>query len=346
MASPDRSPSARPVKICLAASGGGHVRQLLDLEPVWAEAPHYFVTEPTALGTSIAGDHPAHFVAHVAWGQARLGAPFAMVQAGMANAWQSLRIIRRERPSHILTTGAGSMAFTVLWGRLFGARVALIDSFARFARPSLFARLCGWLAHERIAQSAESGRHWSGAKVFDPFRRLDGPRPEKDALVFATVGATLPFPRLVNYVLAARHDGLLPGRLILQVGDGVALPDGDNVHHGLSFHQVQDILARADVVICHAGTGSLITALRQGCHVIAIPRRFDLGEHYDEHQSEIAGMFAERGLLQSVRGEKEFRAALAALPGREAAMATTEPDELIAFLKDWISEPAGSAAAA
>jgi hypothetical protein len=56
--------SARPLKICLAASGGGHVRQLLDLSPAWARYDHFFITEDTALGRSIAADHPRRRVAH------------------------------------------------------------------------------------------------------------------------------------------------------------------------------------------------------------------------------------------------------------------------------------------
>src|SRR3546814_2130094 len=41
-------------KICLAGSGGGHVRQLLDLEPAWRGHDAFFVTEVTALGESLA----------------------------------------------------------------------------------------------------------------------------------------------------------------------------------------------------------------------------------------------------------------------------------------------------
>lgn len=260
-----------------------------------------------------------------------------MLASGLANAWQSARAIVRERPDVILTTGAGSMAFSLLWGRMLGARIVLIDSFARFKGPSLFARLTGWLAHERIAQSADSAALWKGARVFDPFRRLEGPRPAKEALVFATVGATLPFPRLVDYVTRAHADGLVPGNLVVQVGDNVALPAGIDAHHSLPFEAVQDILRRADVVICHAGTGSLITALREGCHVIAVPRLHALGEHYDDHQAEIAEMFAARGLVQLVTDEASFRAALANLPQRTPVSATTDPAALIDFLAGWLA---------
>lgn len=308
---------------------------MLDLHPAWDDRDYFFVTEDTALGQSLAAEHRCHFVAHVAWGQARLGAPLKMLRAGVANALASWRIVRRERPAMVVTTGAGSMAFTVLWARLFGARVMLVDSFARFDAPSLFARLVGPLAHVRIAQSPQSAARWPGARLFDPFRRLDGPRPDKRGLCFATVGATLKFDRLVGYVESAWRDGLLPQDTIVQVGEGGARPEGPEVHETLPFDRVKTIQDEADLVICHAGTGSLITALQRGCHVIAIPREFARGEHYDDHQSEIADAFAARGLVQVARTEAEFADALRCLPSRTPAQATTDPAALIAWLDRW-----------
>src|SRR5690606_32951283 len=100
----------------------------------------------------------------------------------------------------------------------------LIDSFARFERPSAFARLGGPLAHLRVAQSERSGAVWRGARVFDPFRLLDGARPEKEPLLFATVGATLPFDRLTDLVAGAKRDGLVAEKVLIQVGEGGACP--------------------------------------------------------------------------------------------------------------------------
>lgn len=318
------------------------MRQILDLEPLWKDAQHLFVTEDTALGRSIARDHPAAFVAHVALGQARLGAPVRMVAAAVRNAWQSLRIVLRHRPDAVITTGAGSMFFTVLWARMTGARIVLIDSFARFDRPSAFARIAGPLAHLRIAQAEESGRRWPGSVVFDPFRTLDRPRPPKRKLLFATVGATLKFDRLVELVAQARRSGLLDGYdVVIQTGEGGARPEGIECHETLPFERMQALLAEADIVVCHGGTGSLITALREGCRIVAVPRRFALAEHYDDHQSEITGAFAERGLLEVADTDAEFAAALDKVRGREPICATTDPSALIAYLRDWLAAPRG-----
>ena len=106
------------LKLCLAASGGGHVRQLLDLEPVWSSYDHVFVTEDTALGRSLAEKHPTRFVEHYALGQARLGRTGAMLKGAIRNLVQSVRIVRAERPDVVITTGAGAVYWTALAARL------------------------------------------------------------------------------------------------------------------------------------------------------------------------------------------------------------------------------------
>ncbi len=332
--------------ICLAASGGGHVRQLLDLQPAWGDHDHFFVTEPTALGRTIAEDHQTFFVAHVAWGQAKLGTPLRMIRDGVRNMWSSMKIIAGNRPDIVITTGAGSMAFTVLFARLAGAKIVLVDSFARFQGPSLFARLLGPIAHERISQSAQSGAKWKGARIFDPFRKLDTARPAKDDLLFATVGATLKFPRLVDWVENAYRSGVTPAELILQVGENGRHPKhlagaaGSTIdcRDTIPFDDVQTILKRADIVICHGGTGSLITALREGCHVIAIPRTFAAGEHYDDHQSEVADALSSRGLIQVAYDEDGLAQALSACRDRVPVSATSDPSALNEWLGTWIAQ--------
>lgn len=324
------------LKICLAASGGGHIRQILDLEPFWSMySSYFFVTEDTALGESIASEHPTEFVNHVALGQAKLGAPLKMLICATKNLFKSLWIVLSHRPDLVITTGAGSVYFVVLFARLLGSRIVLIDSFARFQGPSAFARIAGPIAHIRIAQSEVAGRKWNDAKVFDPLRILGSRTKQKDNLLFATVGATLPFERLVNLVQAARKAGFISEAVILQTGRGGLIPDGIETHETLPFDQVKDILKRADIVVCHGGTGSLITALREGCRVIAVPRAFERGEHYDNHQTEITQAFEQRGLIAVANTEDEFAEALRSTRLRDPVMATTDPSELIDFLKSY-----------
>jgi UDP-N-acetylglucosamine transferase subunit ALG13 len=330
--------SGRPLRICLAGSGGGHVRQLLDLESVWSAHDAFFLTEDTALGQSVAEKHRTHFVTHVAVGQAKLGAPGKMLIGAVRNFFQSAKAMLKERPDVLLSTGAGAMFFGLVWARLLGAKIVVIDSFARFDRPSLFARIAAPLAHRKVVQSKALSRYFPDAKVFDPLRRLEKERPAKQQLLFATVGATLPFDRLVNSVAKLKAQGLIPERVIAQVGTGGARPEGLEAVETLPFEEIQRLLKDADIVVCHGGTGSLITALREGCRVISMPRLFELGEHYDNHQAEITEAFVQRGLIGMAKSEEELASALEQARARTPVLATTDPSELKNYLESLLLE--------
>jgi len=206
-----------------------------------------------------------------------------------------------------------------------------LESFGRIAAP---------FAHRMVIQSAKLAAVYPKAKVFDPLRMLDTPAPPKKPLLFATVGATLPFDRLVDMVAHAKREGVIPERVMIQTGVGGASPPGLEVVESLGFDQVQALLRDASIVVCHGGTGSLITALREGCHVIAVPRLSSRAEHYDDHQSEIVEAFVERKLVLKAETPDELRAALAQCRARDRVMATSDPQALVSFLKEVVALPA------
>jgi UDP-N-acetylglucosamine transferase subunit ALG13 len=320
------------LRVCLAGSGGGHVRQLLDLEPVWSKHDYFFITEDTALARSIGERHRTHYVPHVALGQARLGAPVRMMAAAVRSFFISAAIIFRERPDVLISTGAGAVFPALVWARLLGAKIVVIESFARFDRPSMFGRIAGPWAHKKVVQSKALSAFWPDAAVFDPLRYLDTPPPPKKPLMFATVGATLAFPRLVDMVAEVKARGGIPEEILLQTGVGGRVPDGIRTVETLPFEEVQETLHEADIVVCHGGTGSLITALREGCRVVAVPRLFEKGEHYDNHQAEITGAFAARGLIAVANTADELDEALRAVRARPPVLATSDPAALIEHL--------------
>src|SRR6202041_459163 len=94
----------------------------------------------------------------------------------------------------------------------------------------------------------------------------------------------------------------------------------------------------ADIVVCHGGTGSIITGLREGCRTIVIPPLVEKGEHYDKHQTEITKPFADRGLLFPANSIEQLADALRAARSAEPLSATTNPAKLIEHLSDLLSD--------
>lgn len=342
-ATPQNAPGARdrkPIRVCLAGSGGGHVRQILDLKDIWSQHDHFFVTEDTALGRTLRDSHRTYLLPHFAWGQAKLGAPLRMAVSAVASFFQSGAIMLRERPDVVITTGAGAVYFAVIWAKLLGACVVVIESFARFEGPSLFGRLAAPLAHHIVIQSPKLRGFYPRAHIFDPMRMLTAPEKAKSGMFFATVGATLPFDRLVESVGQIKREGLIPERMLVQTGIGGATPEGVDTVETLPFDEVQRILKEASIVVCHGGTGSLITALREGCQVIAMPRLAALGEHYDDHQAEITQAFVNRGLILVANTVDELRTAVIKARTRAPVAATSDPVALMNFLRHLLAMPA------
>lgn len=345
MHQPDRFKSAPT--LCLSASGGGHLRQLLDLEPLWSRYPHFIVTENTVLGRSLQQRENTEFVPHFALGQGRMGRGWAMLSAAARSFWRSLRIIAKRRPDVIITTGAGSQVFLIAWGRLFGAKVILVDSFARFHAPSKFARITGPLANARVTQSQVSAEKWPGSTPFDPLRTQPAEPEGKSPLLFATVGAILPFHRLERAIVELKASGQIPEEVILQVGNS-ELPrpsiPGLRIVESIPFDELQAILKRANLVVCHSGTGSIITALSQCCGVVAMPRRVDAGDSYDNHQDEIAKVFQQRGLIQVASDAKTLLEALDRARTAPRHRAAIDHSALMAFVErrivDWYPDKA------
>ena len=331
---PSKLPERR-LRVCLAGSGGGHLRQLLDLRPAIAGHDYFFVTEDTALARSLT--ERTHFVDHFALGQAKLGSPLTLLVSGLRNAARSARIIARERPDVLITTGAGSVLFSLVWARLLGAKTVMIESFARFDGPSMFGRMAARFADHKVVQSAKLASTWPDAAVFDPLKILDTPRPPKQDLLFVTVGTVMPFDRLTDMVATLKAKGVIRQRVMMQVGIGGARPEGVETVETMTFEDMQNVLKDADIVVCHGGTGSIITALRQGCRVVAAPRLFRLREHYDDHQEEITRALEARGLLRVANTPEELAAAMADVASREPRSATSDPAELIDHLRSLIS---------
>lgn len=320
------------LRVCLAASGGGHIRQLLDLEACWSKYDFFFVSEDTALSRSLAPKYPVYFVRHFALGQVRHGGFLKAARAGWRNFWESARIAFTQRPDIVISTGAGSVFFLVLWARLLGAKFFLIESFARFDNPSSFARHSARLANHMVVQSQTLAKAFPAAKVFDPLEILDRPRPDKKQLLFATVGVTLPFDRMTEMVAGLKTQGAIPEDVVFQTGIGGLTPPGMVAFETLPFDGMKSYLRDADIVVCHGGTGSVITALREGCRTIVVPRAFEKGEHYDDHQQEITNAFAARGLVIPANSAEELAAALIAARSAKPVLATTNPTRLIAYL--------------
>ena len=69
----------------------------------------------------------------------------------------------------------------------------------------------------------------------------------------------------------------------------------------ISYEEMQGYIRNADLIITHAGTGSILMPLKMGKKVIACPRLAKYDEHVDDHQTQIVDVFKNEGYILELK---------------------------------------------
>lgn len=124
-------------------------------------------------------------------------------------------------------------------------------------------------------------------------------------MIFVTVGTQLAFDRMISTVddwckINSETE------VFAQIG-----PTELEVHH--MQHQkfttpqkANELFLNAELVVAHAGMGSVLTSLKYRKPLIIMPRKASLGEHRNDHQMATAKWLANRGGITVAWDEAEL----------------------------------------
>lgn len=272
-------------------SSGGHLVQALRIEAIIGRnAESHWITNEVPQARSLLAGRSADFLPYVASRDLRGAARAAAV---------ALRVAKRLRPDAVVSTGAAiaGVALPVLRAR--GYRAVFIESLARRHGHSLTGRIAALApgVHTCTQYAAAADRRWryDGTALTSWRASTTGPAAERPLRIFVTLGTIKPyrFDRAVDAVLR-----------LLGPDDEVAWQLGVTERAGLPGETFEaaghgEILRRihwADVVITHAGVGSILDTLGAGKSPVIAVRGHAFGEHVDDHQIDIAEETSAAGL--------------------------------------------------
>ncbi|KQS69019.1 hypothetical protein ASG41_07895 [Modestobacter sp. Leaf380] len=219
---------------------------------------------------------------------------------GVLRATRALtRVLREERAEAVVSTGAAVAVSGFLAARRSGIPAHYVESVSRTHGPSLTGRIVSGL-HLATLWSQHPG--WAGGRWHEhpsvmaeyavvPAEGVPPARPR----LFVTVGTIRPyrFDALVDAVLAT---GLADEHTVWQLGSTTRDDLPGRVVPLLDPAELEDCVRAADVVVTHAGVGSVLGVLEQGVVPVVVPRRAARDEHVDDHQREIAALVADLGV--------------------------------------------------
>jgi len=112
-------------------------------------------------------------------------------------------------------------------------------------------------------------------------------------LIFVTVGGMRAFERLVREMDRIARE--LDEQVVMQIGSTDYEPRNCDYFRFMPRNDIEKCYADARVIVCHAGSGSILTALEHSKPLVLVPRMKTYGEVFDDHQLEIARAMESRG---------------------------------------------------
>jgi UDP-N-acetylglucosamine:LPS N-acetylglucosamine transferase len=141
----------KQLRICLAASAGGHISQLLKLAACWNGYETFCVTTTQVVRNNLGKLGEVYVV-----GECNRQHPMRVITVFM----RCIRIVLRERPDVVISTGAAAGCMLCFLGKMFGAKVVWIDSITNVERISLSGRMVRYIADLFLVQWPElAGRN-------------------------------------------------------------------------------------------------------------------------------------------------------------------------------------------
>jgi UDP-N-acetylglucosamine:LPS N-acetylglucosamine transferase len=147
--------TSKQLRVCLAASAGGHLTQLLKLAESWNGFETFCVTT-----TDVVKDKLSRFGRVYVVGECNRQHPFRVVRVLL----RCIRVAFKERPDVVISTGAAAGCLLCILGKMLGAKVVWIDSITNVERISLSGRMVRHVADLFLVQWPDLARKYDGVE--------------------------------------------------------------------------------------------------------------------------------------------------------------------------------------
>ena len=134
------------MKVCLVGSSGGHLTHLYMLKPFWSEQERFWVTFDKADAQSLLKDekmYPCYYPTN------------RNIKNLIRNTFLAWKVLWKEKPDLIISSGAAVAVPFFYLGKLFGAKTIYIEVFDRIDKPTLTGKLVYPVTDKFIVQWEE-----------------------------------------------------------------------------------------------------------------------------------------------------------------------------------------------
>lgn len=126
--------NGKEVKLCFAASSGGHFEQLLMLKPLMGKYKSFIITEETLYKAKVNGEK-IYYLKQVNRKEQ------SFFPRMIVNIYRSIKIYLKEKPDVVICTGVLAVIPICLIAKAAGKKLIYIESFAKVTSATQSGRL-------------------------------------------------------------------------------------------------------------------------------------------------------------------------------------------------------------
>ena len=131
------------MKVCLVGSSGGHLTHLYMLKPFWKNKERFWVTfDKEDARSLLEGEkvYPCYYPTN------------RSIKALIINTFIAIKVLIKERPNLIISSGAAVAVPFFYLGKLFGAKLIYIEVFDHIDKPTMTGKMVYPIVDKFIVQ--------------------------------------------------------------------------------------------------------------------------------------------------------------------------------------------------
>lgn len=118
------------------------------------------------------------------------------------------------------------------------------------------------------------------------------------------------FHRLLEEIEKLIDKKIIKDEVIVQSGHTKYKSNNMKIFDLLPKEKLDELQKKASIIITHGGVGSIISSIKEGKKVIAVPRLHIYNEHVNDHQKDIISLFNKKGYIIGINQVEELEQAI------------------------------------
>lgn len=298
------------MKICLVCSPGGHLIECLNLLDAFSpEDELILVTQHEDFEINSPNINKIYFLKNLIVkkvNSSKITKMFYLVISMIYWFIKAFYILLLEKPDLILSTGSEIAIPFFYIGKLLQIKTIFIESLTRINELSGTGKILLKVTDIFLVQWPNLSKKYKntmykGNLLKSSFNRE---KNNSEGFIFVTVG-TAAFERLVEQCDDLAK--IIDNKIIIQKGRSNYKPR--NVEYfdfTKNLTEFNDLIDKANVVIGHAGVGTILNVLGKNTPLIVVPRIKKNREHIDNHQLELSNHLEEYSMVRVAKNKKDI----------------------------------------